>query len=332
MLGAEGYGAFTQGGRSGRPVIVDNLNDAGPGSLRAALEAKGSRRVRFRVGGNIVLQSSIIVRNPYVTMDASSAPAPGITLRKHGLEIQTHDVILRQFRIRIGDDAVHPGDQNVRYGSGDGEYALYFSEGSSDSIADHLSLNLDQHGYASIAGGDRVTWHHNLFAHNFGRNPRFQGSVDADFRNNVIYDWGETSAYGEFDRLNYVGNYLKPGQSTIQKPLLFMNGTEVVAPSSLYLAGNVMENNATLTADNWHGTGFFYDRSTIMAPHPFPAPNVTTTSATQAYTDVLDSAGAILPARDSIDERIVSNVRTGTGRIIQSPEEIPAASTINEAK
>ncbi len=108
-------------------MVVDNLNDAGPGSLRAALEAKGPRRVRFRVGGDIVLQSKIIICNPYLTVDASSAPVPGITLRRHGLEIQTHDVILRQFRIRIGDDDVQAGDQNIRYGSGDGEYALYFT-------------------------------------------------------------------------------------------------------------------------------------------------------------------------------------------------------------
>jgi len=285
-------------------------------------------------------------------VDASSAPASGITLRRHGLEVKTHDVILCQFRIRIGDDDVKVGDQNTRYGSGDGEYALYFSDGSSNVIADHLSLswstnkilstttkfadritiqwcmltealNLDQHGYASIAGGNRVTWHHNLFAHNFGRNPRFQGSVDADFRNNLIYDWGETSAYGEFDRLDYIGNYLKPGPSTIQKPLLFMNGTEVVGPSSLYLSGNVLEGNAKATADNWKGTGFYFDRSAIAASHPFPAPSVSTTSASQAYADVLDNAGVTLPKRDSVDERIVLDVRTRTGRIIQSPEDIP---------
>jgi hypothetical protein len=50
-------------------------------------------------------------------------------------------------------------------------------------------------GAASNVGGNRVSWHHNLFAHNLGRNPRFQGAVDADFRNNVIYDWGETAGY-----------------------------------------------------------------------------------------------------------------------------------------
>jgi hypothetical protein len=43
-----------------------------------------------------------------------------------------------------------------------------------------------------------VTWHHNLFAHHVNPNVRFQGMVDAYFRNNVIYDWGEGSAYGEF--------------------------------------------------------------------------------------------------------------------------------------
>ena len=41
-----------------------------------------------------------------------------------------------------------------------------------------------------------MTWHHNLFAHHVNPNVRFQGMVDADFRNNVIYDWGEGSAYG----------------------------------------------------------------------------------------------------------------------------------------
>jgi len=100
------------------------------------------------------------------------------------------------------------------------------------------SLNFAAHGFASIAGGNRVTWHHNLFAHNLSRNVRFQGMVEADFRNNVIYDWGETAAYGEFNRLNYVGNYLKAGPSTTQESKLFHKGREVVAPKSLFVADN----------------------------------------------------------------------------------------------
>ena len=84
------------------------------------------------------------------------------------------------------------------------------------------------------------------------------------------------------------------------------------------------EQAAKATADNWRGTGFYFDRSAIAASRPFPAPSVSTTSATQAYTDVLNNAGAHLPQRDSVDERIVLDVRAGTGRIIQSPKDIPA--------
>jgi hypothetical protein len=77
-----------------------------------------------------------------------------------------------------------------------------------------------------------------LFAHNLSRNVRFQGMVEADFRNNVIYDWAETAAYGEFNPLNYIGNYLKAGPSTTQEPKLFHNGKKVVAPKSLFVADN----------------------------------------------------------------------------------------------
>jgi hypothetical protein len=297
----------------------------------------------------ISLESALLVENPFLTIDGSIAPGPGIMLKRHGIEVHTHDVVLRHFRIRIGDQDVRTSDANIRYAAGDGEYALYFTEGSRNCIADHLSLswstnkilsttkmsdlitvqwcilseslNLDGHGYASITGGNRVSWHHNLFAHNNSRSVRFQGAVDADFRNNVIYDWGEKSGYGEFDRVNYVGNYLKPGPSIATNRRLFLDGTEVVMPGSLFLADNVMEGVDRVNADNWHGTGFIYDRSTIDAKTPFPAPDITTESAAAAYEHVLGDAGATLPRRDAVDTRIVSEVRNGTGKIVQSVSE-----------
>jgi hypothetical protein len=347
--GAEGYGADTPGGRGGHILYVDNLNDAGPGSLRAAVLDAGPRIVVFRTAGVIALRSTLVVTEPFLTIDGEGGPKPGILLRRHGIEVQAHDVVLRHFRIRIGDDDVRRNDRNILYAAGDGEYALYFTEGSRRCIADHLSLswstnkilsttkmsdlitvqwcilseslNLEDHGYASITGGNRVSWHHNLFAHNFSRNVRFQGAVDADFRNNVVYDWGEKAAYGEFDRLNYVANYLKPGPSTIQKPQLFHEGIEAVLPGSLFLSGNVLEGNPRVTSDNWRGTGFYFSRTSLAAAEPFPAPLVTTASAAEAYDLVLREAGANLPARDPVDARVVQEVRTGTGRIVESVQE-----------
>src|SRR3954453_12037618 len=66
--GAEGFGATTPGGRGGKILFVTNLDDSGPGSLRAACMATEPRIVVFRVAGTIALKSPITVRNPYLTI------------------------------------------------------------------------------------------------------------------------------------------------------------------------------------------------------------------------------------------------------------------------
>src|SRR6266487_786147 len=66
--GAEGFGSTTPGGRGGKVVFVTNVNDSGPGSLRAACEAEGPRIVLFRVSGLISLAAPIVVKNPYLTI------------------------------------------------------------------------------------------------------------------------------------------------------------------------------------------------------------------------------------------------------------------------
>jgi pectate lyase len=351
FVGAEGFGAFTPGGRGGRTITVDNLNDSGTGSLREAVEAAGRRTVIFRVGGEIALKSTLPIREPFITIDGQNAPGAGILLRNHGIEVRTHDVVLRYFRVRVGDEEVRLDGPKSKesYQGGSGEHALYFIEGSKNCIADHLSLswsttkilsvtklsdlitiqwcilseslNFAGHGYASIAGGNRVTWHHNLFAHNQSRNVRFGGMVDADFRNNVVYDWGDTAGYGEFDRVNYVGNYLKAGPSTRREGRLFHDGVAVVMPGSLFVADNILEGNAKVNQNNWLGMGEGYNRDTVGAPAPFPAPPVTTEPAQAAYEHVLKDAGATLPQRDSVDERVARETRQGTGHIINWVKE-----------
>ncbi|MFH1717972.1 MAG: pectate lyase, partial [Planctomycetota bacterium] len=57
--GAEGFGAQSAGGRGGEVIFVTNLNDSGPGSLRAAVETDGPRTVIFRVSGTIALKSTV---------------------------------------------------------------------------------------------------------------------------------------------------------------------------------------------------------------------------------------------------------------------------------
>ena len=98
--GAEGFGAESVGGRGGRVIEVTNLNDSGPGSLRAAIEANGPRIVVFRVAGVIRLEGTIALRQPYITIAGQTAPGGGITIAGGSIQVSTHNVIVRYLRWR----------------------------------------------------------------------------------------------------------------------------------------------------------------------------------------------------------------------------------------
>ncbi len=109
--GAEGYGAFTPGGRGGKVLIVTTLEDYDPavddpipGSLRRAVDTKGPRIIVFRVSGYIDLKRTLSIREPYVTIAGQTAPGDGICLRGYETRSGTHDIIIRYIRFRTGDE------------------------------------------------------------------------------------------------------------------------------------------------------------------------------------------------------------------------------------
>ncbi len=67
-----GYGTASKGGEGGQVIWVTNLDDSGPGSLRAALAVKERRIVKFKVGGTIKLDDRILVQSGRVTIDGLS--------------------------------------------------------------------------------------------------------------------------------------------------------------------------------------------------------------------------------------------------------------------
>ena len=102
--GAYGWGAGATGGRGGSVIHVTNLNDAQDpvpaGSLRAALNTSGARIIVFDVAGVIETDGSLFIINPYVTIAGQTAPGSGITIEGAGLNIQTHNIIVRYLRFR----------------------------------------------------------------------------------------------------------------------------------------------------------------------------------------------------------------------------------------
>lgn len=95
----------TEGGRGGRIVKVTTLAKDGPGSLAEALRTKGRRIIVFEVGGAIDLaRSSLDIVEPYVTIAGQTAPSPGITILRGGIDVRTHDVKISHLRILTGVD------------------------------------------------------------------------------------------------------------------------------------------------------------------------------------------------------------------------------------
>lgn len=92
----------TKGGNGGRVIWVTSLAESGEGTLRAALDIDEPRIIRFAIAGEIWINDVLRIRYPYVTIDGSSAPSPGISIFGDQVRILTHDVIIRDIRIRTG--------------------------------------------------------------------------------------------------------------------------------------------------------------------------------------------------------------------------------------
>lgn len=103
--GAVGWAKETAGGRGGRIIRVTSLAADGPGTLKAAIDAKGPRIVVFEVAGVIDLKrSSLEITEPYLTIAGQTAPSPGITIIRGGIDLRGHDVIIRHIRVKTGAD------------------------------------------------------------------------------------------------------------------------------------------------------------------------------------------------------------------------------------
>ena len=199
------------------------------------------------------------------------------------------------------------------------------------------ALNTYHHSFGSTIGGYNATFHHNLWANNAGRNPSVGMIYDFTFANNVVFNWRHRTTDGGDHRsfYNIVNNYFKPGPVTPRnKPInhrfLKPESRRAKPPvddyGRAYVAGNVVEGNDRVSSDNWNG-GVQVDSigdadevlASIRSDKPYPHAYLALQSADQAYEWVLANVGATLPKRDSVDKRIVENVRTGKPTAVARP-------------
>lgn len=334
--GAEGFGKYTLGGRGGTVHEVTNLNDSGPGSFRAACMAEGPRTVVFRVSGTIPLESSLKIRNSYITIAGQTAPGDGICIKNFQLNFDADHVIIRYLRVRPGDEGCT--EQDALGGAGD--HIIIDHCSTSWAVDETLSINKGsnlsvqwcmvteslydschkkgKHGYGGLWGGPGGAYHHNILAHHSSRNPRASGNEESgllDCRNNVIYNWGFNSAYGgEMWPRNWINNYYKSGPATdsdVRHRIFLQKDPR----GRMYADGNYVHKFPKATRDNWkQGIDFAEDgeatEQTLRSNTPYLVALVHTQPAEEAFEITLANAGCSL-SRDAVDRRIVDEVRSG---------------------
>jgi len=186
--GAQGAAAQTPGGRGGKIIRVTTLAPTGKGSLLEALDTDGPRIVVFEVGGVIDFAlREIKIRKPFLTVAGQTAPTPGITLIRTGIDVNTHDVILQHIRLRTG------GAGAIKRGGWEPD-AFSTQAGAYNVIVDHCSMTwaVDENLSAS---GPRFT----------GKTPdewRAGTSHRVTFSNNIIAEGlaHSTHAKGEHSK------------------------------------------------------------------------------------------------------------------------------------
>lgn len=371
--------ALPSGGRGGRIIRVTTLKPDGPGSITEAIKAKGARIVVFEVGGVIDLaRSTLRISSGDITIAGQTAPAPGITLIKGGIEISqnTRNVVISHI-------AVRPGEAGAAKKSGwecDGIYAY----GASDILVRNCSItwatdeglsasgkrfSLDETS-TSVADWRAATSHNitfldnivaeglsnathskgehskgtlihdnvrdvlvsgSLYAHNMERNILFKGGAQGVLRGNVVYNPGKRFAHynlhaNEWEGRHYVegnveitGNAFLAGPSTDPKAAAFMLGGE--GPLVLTMQGNLAldKAGAPIARLGRFGKG----EPELRDLRAIDDRSQPTRAAMQPMIDkVLASCGARPWDRDPIDVRIVADVRNGTGKIIDSEQDV----------
>lgn len=355
--GAEGAGAMSIGGRGGRVIRVTNLNDSGPGSLRAAVEASGPRTVIFDIGGTIRLAKPLVVRNGRITIAGQTAPGGGITLRDQSLRVAADDVVIRFIRSRLGNESGVEAD-SIWVSSGrrvildhvsaswSTDEALSVSstyKRPQDDLRDVtvqwsiISESLcrrrgseERHCYGSLVSGSRgaqISFVQNLWAHHLGRMPRPNNYLSMaqdpqggslEFRSNVFYNWGARHAGYNSGPASRI-SYSFVDNSYLRGP--DSRGDvlfdERNPNASAAFEGNTLDGAAP---DNWkHVEGGGKPGYRLGQARLFHS--VRRKPAKRAFEEVLALAGASL-SRDPVDRRVVESVRDRTGRLLDSQAEV----------
>jgi hypothetical protein len=311
--GAVGFGAHASGGRGGTVVHVTNLNDAGPGSFRDAVNVP-NRIVVFDVGGYIVLKSPVSVQGN-ITIAGQTAPGDGVGIMGGEVSLSNKsNIIVRGLRVRqgtldplTGKSAVGAANTtsfildhcSIEYGQWDSFDAV---KAVNFTVQNTIIANpIGQQFGAHVEGGPS-TFYRNLWVNGHNRQPLSKDNTQ--FINNIVYDYqagytvGNTGGYFSHDLVN---NYFVagPGTSTTSNYYYQVNNKQTI-----YAVGNFADTNrdGALNGSAQNKVGSSIASATPWAPTTTAIPAM---AAADAYFNVTASAG-VWP-RDAVDQFAVND-------------------------
>ena len=339
--GAEGFGAFSVGGRNGSVYHVTNLNASGAGSFADAI-SRPNRIIIFDVGGIINITGKTLICSDNITIEGQTAPGEGITLYGGRLVAKGKNQIIRFIRVR--------GGINLNKTK-----AAFTGDEATDLILDHCSVSWGRWDNVHMKDATRVTWQdciisegidpqrfgaivdgtsqwtisHCLWADNHSRNPKMK--ANAQMINSIVYNYqngtvgGHSSANWYQDVIN---NYYISGPNTSSASYF----SQWSATDHLYSAGNFYDHNKNGRLDGQACTS--YSGATRMnRPSNVSEVPVTVQSASDAYYTVVKGVGASL-VRDSHDKRVISQVESlgRSGQIINSESNVGGIGTVRNGQ
>jgi len=141
-----------------------------------------------------------------------------------------------------------------------------------------------------------------------------------DLQNCVVYNWkdyGTHTGKSQCTRSNIVGNYYKSGSDNDNDYPININDR---SNARVYAINNFWAGHPQPLSDNWEYMIVAHDWAKVKRPFGFIS--VTSINPQSSYDQVLAEAGANLPQRDTVDSRVIADVRNGAGRIINSQSQV----------
>jgi hypothetical protein len=254
--------------------------------------------------------------------------------------------LVQHIRVRVGDDPDGP--------SPDSRDGIMLSASAKDVVVDHVSISWAIDENTSIYGTDltfsnciisEALYHslhskgghskgmlvmggtrnlsvvRNLFAHNVDRNPHMSSDTQTVIVNNLVYDPVDDAFGDEWSSptdvlVTIIGNVQIDGPDTSSST--YFDFSRLGGSSKAYQEDNVGDQTPVTSG------------SCVVSSPPLLHEPASLLSSSAVTAHVLKNAGARPADRDEVDKRIINEVDSTSGHIIDSPSDVGGYPNLEE--